>query len=131
VQNVVSVFDNNLVRQEDYACTIECDQPITWFAYRHETAGSDVLVFWNGTTFPLDTNDTLPATIRVDGGQFTDPVWADLITGRIHEIPVECKSLAEGRMVLKTVPTYDAPAIIADRKLVLRSVPVSRDAGAR
>ena len=120
VQNVVAVFDNNLVRQQDYACTIECEQPITWFAYRHEKADADLLVFWNGTTFPLDTNDTLPATIRVEGGKFADPVWADVITGRIHEIPEDCKSLAAGTMVLKNIPTYDGPVIITDRKVVLK-----------
>jgi len=120
VQNVVSVFDNNLVRQQDYDCTIECDQPITWFAYRHGQADCDLLVFWNGTTFPVDTNDTLPATIRVAGGKFADPVWVDVITGRIHEIPEECKSLADGKMVLTKIPTYDAPVIITDRKLVLK-----------
>jgi hypothetical protein len=120
VQNVVSVFDNNLVRQKDYACTIECEQPITWFAYRHEKAGSDVLVFWNGTTFPLDDNDTLPATIAVEGGKFADPVWADLITGRIYEIPDGCKSLAPRKSVLKNIPTYDGPVVITDRQVVLK-----------
>jgi len=56
----------------------------------------------------------------VEGGKFADPVWADLITGRIYEIPEECKSLAEGTMVLNNIPTYDGPAIVADRKLVLK-----------
>ncbi len=119
VQNVVSLFDNNLVRQPDYACTIQCGQPITWFAYRHAGASSDVLVFWNGTSYPVDTNDTLPATIRVVGGKFADPVWVDMITGRIYEIPVENKSLTDGDMVLTDIPTYDAPVVVTDRNLVL------------
>lgn len=120
VQNVVSVFDDNLVRQKDYACTIQCEQPITWFAYRHEKAGSDVLVFWNGTTYPRDTNETLPATIRVEGGKLADPVWVDLITGRIYEIPADCKTLQEGKLVLTKIPTYDAPTLITDRSLVVK-----------
>jgi len=120
VQNVVSLFDNHLVRQKAYSCTIECQQPITWFAYRHDKLGSDVLVFWNGTTFPLDSNDTLPATITLEGGKFTDPVWTDVITGRVYEIPAECRNLTAGKMVLKRIPTYDGPALIADRKVVLK-----------
>ena len=120
VQNVVSLFDHHSVRQKDYACTIECQQPITWFAYRNQKLGSDVLVFWNGTTFPLDSNDTLPATITVEGGRFADPVWTDVITGRVFEIPAECKSRAAGKLVLRQVPTYDAPALITDRKVVLK-----------
>ncbi|MGI6415789.1 MAG: beta-galactosidase [Thermoguttaceae bacterium] len=120
VQNVVSVFDNNLVRQKDYSCTIQCEQPITWFAYRNEASGSDVLVFWNGTTFPVDDNDTLPATITVEGGKYSDPVWVDMISGRIHEIPEKCRKLSGGTMVLERIPTYDSPVVIADRKVVLK-----------
>lgn len=120
VQNVVSVFDCHLVRQKAYACTIECQQPITWFAYRHDQLGRDVLVFWNGTDFPRDRNDTLPATIRVAGGKFADPVWVDLITGRIYEIPEECRDLSPQQTVFTRIPTYDAPAMITDRQVVLR-----------
>jgi hypothetical protein len=79
-----------------------------------------VLVFWNGATYPRDANGTLPATIRVEGGKLADPVWVDLITGRVYEIPAACKSLADGKMVLKNIPTYDAPAVIADRNVVLK-----------
>lgn len=118
VQNVVSVFDDNLVRQKDYACTIDCAQPITWFAYRNAKLGADVLVFWNGNSFPVDANDTLPATITVEGGKFADPVWVDVVTGRIYEIPAKCMTLAGGKMVFKEIPTYDAPTLITDRKLV-------------
>lgn len=121
VQNVVAVFDNHLVRQADYDCTIQCTAPITWFAYRHARADRDVLVFWNGTTYPVDTNDTLPATIRITGGKFSDPVWADVITGRVYEIPDECRRLEDGQLVLTNIPTYDAPAIIADRQLLLKA----------
>ena len=99
VQNVVSVFDNNLVRQPDYACTIECEQPITWFAYRHEKADSRPAGVLERNDVSAGHQRHLPATIRVEGGKFADPVWADLITGRIYEIPEECKSLAAGTMV--------------------------------
>ena len=56
----------------------------------------------------------------MEGGKFTDPVWTDLITGRVYEIPQACQTLAGGKMVLRQIPTYDAPVVIADRKVVLR-----------
>lgn len=130
VQNIVALFDDDLVRQPRYDCTIDCPQPITWFAYRHRSAGFDVLVFWNGSSYPVDENTTLPATLRVADGQFVDPVWVDIITGRIYEIPEACKTLTAGRMTLTDIPTYDAPAVVIDRERILPRAPDSDSADA-
>ncbi|MDO4582915.1 MAG: beta-galactosidase [Planctomycetia bacterium] len=120
VQNVVAVWDGTLERQKDYRCEIVCEVPITWYAARDEKKGEDVLVFWDGNQIPGDSNETHKGTITVEKGLFSDPVWADLITGRIYEIPAECKEIQEGKMVLKNVPVYDAPAIIADRNRLIQ-----------
>ena len=56
----------------------------------------------------------------MEGGKYSDPVWIDLISGRIHEIPEKCRKLASGKMVLEKIPTYDSPVVIADRKVVLK-----------
>lgn len=119
VNNVVSVFDSRLERQADYACTIQCEVPISLYAYRDTAAGQDLLVFWNATNIPSDDNTVARFTITVEGGKFTDPVWADMISGAIYEIPPHCKKLESGKMILKDVPVYDAPAILTDRSRIL------------
>ncbi len=125
VQNLVSVFDNTLVRQPEYSCKIECPVKITWFAWRDAAKKQDLLVLWDGNDIPSDDNIVKRATITVENGQFTDPVWADIITGQIQEIPKKCKTIKEGKMVLKDVPLYDAPVILTDRA---RLLPVQKPA---
>ena len=118
VQNVVSVFDGTLKRQKDYACKIEGEKPVTWFAYR-TPKGQDILVFWDGNDQPKDDNTTFPVTVAVENGGFKDPVWVDIVTGRIHEIPDGLKKVEPGKMTLKNIPAYDAPVFITDREVVL------------
>ena len=118
VQNVVSVFDGTQVRQKDYSCTIEGEKPVTWFAYRNPK-GQDILVFWDSSGQPLDDNTTFPVTITVENGGFKDPVWADVVTGRIYEIPDESKKIESDKMLLTNIPVYDAPVFITDRNVML------------
>jgi len=118
VQNVVSVFDGTLTLQKEYSCKIEGEKNVTWFAYRNPK-GQDILVFWDGNDQPRDDNTTFPVTITVENGGFKDPVWADIVTGRIHEIPDDHKKIEAGKMTLKNIPVYDAPVFITDREVVL------------
>ena len=118
VQNVVSVFDGTLKRQKDYSCTISGETTVTWFAYRNPK-GQDILVFWDGTRQPKDDNKTFPVNITVRNGGFKAPVWVDVITGRIYEIPDTVKKLESGRMTLTDIPAYDSPVFITDRDVVL------------
>lgn len=118
VQNVVAVFDHTLARVPDYACEIQCDKPTAFYAYKNTKTGQQVLVFWDKSGVPSDKNDTADATFTIAKGSFTEPVWVDLITGGIHEIPAE-KMIVEGNKVtFKNIPVYDAPALITDKSLL-------------
>jgi hypothetical protein len=119
VQNVVAVFDNTLARVPDYPCEIQCANATACYAYKHKQSGQTLLVFWDKSNVPSNTNSTVAATFTIAKGAFTEPVWVDLITGGIHAIPSE-KFVAEGEKVtFKDIPVYDAPAFIAEKSLVL------------
>jgi hypothetical protein len=79
-----------------------------------------VLVFWDKSGVPSDRNDTVDATFTITKGSFTEPVWVDLITGGIYEIPAERIVVDGGRVVFKDIPVYDAPALIADKNLLMK-----------
>jgi hypothetical protein len=120
VQNVVSVFDGDLVSQKKYSAEVKADVKITWFAYRSRKTNQDLLVLWDGNNVPSDSNETIKTTVVVENGKFSDPVWVDIITGCIYEIPLEQKTVAGDRMVLKDIPVYDAAVFITDRNVVLK-----------
>ncbi|MDO5581908.1 MAG: beta-galactosidase [Planctomycetia bacterium] len=115
VQNVVSVFDPTLARLKEYSCSIQCDKEITWYAYRDQKANQDVLVCWDGTGIPSDSNEALKAAITIENGKFKDPVWADIVSGYIREIPKKNIKFSGNKMILIDVPVYDGPIIITDR----------------
>ncbi len=120
VQNVVSVFNDALEWIPDYPCALQCAKPLAVFGHRDVASGRQVCVFWDKSGVPSDRNDTVSATLTIAKGRFEEPVWVDVITGGIYEIPPEKVARDGDRVVLKDVPVYDAPAFIADKGLVVR-----------
>ncbi len=121
VQNVVAVFDDTLERVPDYPCEVQCPRATAFYAYRHKPTGGHALTFWDKSGVPSDRNDTVSATFTIAKGTFTEPVWVDLITGGIYAVPSE-KVAGEGeKMVFKDIPVYDAPTVIGDKSLFLKT----------
>ena len=77
-------------------------------------------MFWDKSAVPSNGNDTVSATITSAKGDITDPVWVDTITGGVFEIPKERMSVDGEKVVFKDIPVYDAPALIADKSLLLK-----------
>ena len=120
VQNVAAVFDNTLERVADYPCEVQCGKTTACYAFKKKTGGQPLLVFWDKSEVPSNQNGTVPATFTLAKGAFTAPVWVDLITGGIHEIPAANIAKDGDKLVLKEIPVYDAPAVIADKSLFLK-----------
>ena len=51
-------------------------------------------------------------------GRIENPVWVDMITGRVFEIPASLFDLEETRTVFRDLPMWDSPVLIADRSSV-------------
>ena len=119
VQNVVSVFNDTLGRVPDYELTIAgTDKDLTWFAFRDRQSGLDAITLWDGTEIPSNASDLDLVDVTVKGGRFETPVWIDMITGNVYEIPAE-RIVREADIVLfKDVPVYDGPGVITDKSLL-------------
>jgi len=119
VQNVVAVFDDTWQRVPDYPCEVRCEKPLALYGYKKKQAGEHLLVFWDKSNVPSDRNDIVPATFTIAKASFTEPVWVDIITGGVYEIP-QGKIVREGeKLVFKDIPIYDAPAFITEKSAIL------------
>jgi len=49
-----------------------------------------------------------------------EPVWVDLVSGRIFAFPEERITREKDRVIFTNVPIYDAPVLLAEKDLVLR-----------
>ena len=118
VQNVVSVFNDAVERVPNAAVTAQCDKKLTAYAYRDKTTGLSLVTFWDSTGIPANECIPIKAQLTVPNAKFKEPVWLDLITGNIYEIPSEQIAMDGTNYVFKNIPVYDGPAVITDKSLL-------------
>ena len=118
VQNIASLFDLSLERQKEYAANVS-DENVTWFAFRDSEKKQDLLVFWDGTQIPSESNEARKATWTLENAQIAEPVLVDVVTGRIYNFPDKNIQRDGNKLTLTEIPVYDAPLVITDRSRVL------------
>ena len=137
VQNVASLFDASVSLVATPSVT-NVDNTVVLNEYR-TSGGSPLYVFWacgyntvhNEHTYrrymtldyraPGDSFETRPTVLTAKGGPLADPVWVDLLTGRVYEFPADEVHTVDGETVYTNVPTYDSPCILTERKALLIS----------
>jgi hypothetical protein len=119
VQNCVAVFDNTLERVKQPAVGVMYDKSTASFAYRNKKTGQNLVVLWDNSGVPDDAFVTRPAQVVVKGLAIKEPVWVDLVSGRIYEIPADRVVKAGAFTIFKDIPLYDAPVLLVEKGLVL------------
>lgn len=119
VQNCVSVFDNELVRRKQPCVEVAYEKDTASFAYTHEVTGKHVVALWDKSAIPDDAFVTKPAQVTVKGLAFDEPVWVDLISGRIYELPAARVKKSGDVTVFQDIPLYDAPVLIGEKATFL------------
>jgi hypothetical protein len=120
VQHVASVFDSTLVRVTNDVAAVECVRQTACFLYQNPSTQQQLLTLWNSGAVPSNSFETVSARITVKACTIKEPVWVDLVSGRIYEIPAERVSRDGGTVVLRDIPVYDAPVLVAEKTLVVR-----------
>ena len=139
VQNVVSVFDDTVVRVPDASFEKGFgaeDKSIATYQYAKD--GKPIFVFWShGRDFqkiggesgvlgegkwripferPGDSFETRPGVFKYTGGApLEDPVWVDLFTGRVYAFPKNDQLVAGDHVRFVNVPVYDSPCLLTER----------------
>ena len=140
VQNVAAVFDDTLSRVRDSSFGTK-DMTLSFYEYRKED-GRPVFAFWTHAeevgkidkstgvlgegeyavryNRPGDSFTTRPAVFKYVGRPLNDPVWVDLLTGRIYEFPRSRQLVHSGGVTFVNVPVYDSPCVLTERGVVLK-----------
>ena len=131
VQNVVSIFDSNVVRVPDTVLTnVDCS--VVSYEYRSRK-GDPLYVFWSCGDAgvrkdevrgrhavamyerPGDSFETRPTVFTVVGEPMKNPVWVDILTGRVYEFPAKDVKYVDGETFYINVPVYDSPCVLTER----------------
>lgn len=119
VQNVASVFDISMEPVIGFSCDIQSAKQAVAYLFRKKGGGQNLLAFWDCSSHPDNGNETTTAQIALPGITFEDPVWVDVVTGAIHELPKDRITVEQSKTLLKNIPLYDAPVFITDKNVVM------------
>jgi hypothetical protein len=115
VQNTVAVFDDRLERVRKPAVEVTYPKSTACFVYRNKATSNHLVVLWDNSATPDDSFVTQPAQVVAKGLSIREPVWVDLVSGRIYEIPADRVTVTGQDTLFKDIPLYDAPVLIAGK----------------
>ncbi|MFD6419236.1 hypothetical protein [Streptomyces sp. NPDC060194] len=118
VQALASVIDNSLQAKPQSTFTTDSSTALTVQRFAKRDTGRQVVGVWNGTGKPNESTARTPVRLTLPEGDFADPVYVDLRTGAVFDIPAADWSVSGGTYTFRNVPVYDSPVLIADRSTV-------------
>lgn len=115
-QNIATIFDSRL-EAAPIDAELRCDARLrAIYTFRQKETNFPLIAYWDASSNPENSNATRPAEVVVKGVTFQEPVWVDVISGAIYEIPADAVVASDGAVTFK-VPVYDAPGIIGEKKM--------------
>lgn len=133
MQHVTSVFDNSLVRIKSLSPTFNSnaktaagevkfskstDRSISVYGYAHSKTGKQLFTIWSDEAIPANTNQVRNITFTFLNARLDQPVFVDIISGSVYEIPQAKWKKTDNKMIFSDIPVYDAPILIADKSLL-------------
>ncbi|MGK2864390.1 MAG: GH39 family glycosyl hydrolase [Chitinophagaceae bacterium] len=112
-QHVFSLFDTGVELQNDKPTTNQT----TVFAFQYSKIknGRTIITLWSGEARPAETYEPKLTSITIEKSNFKQPVYVDLITGKIYLIPKKNWKKSGSTIVFDSVPVPDYPVLIADK----------------
>lgn len=118
VQHITSIFDDRLERILDPRISCTINDSFSAFAYRNKLSNKQVITIWTNSRIPTNENQFKMVDITTKGGNFSNPVYVDIITGKVSEIPSSKWKKNGNDYTFYQIPVYDAPVLIVDRSLL-------------
>jgi hypothetical protein len=116
-QNIFSLFDNQLERVPENKPKVN-QENITTFSYQHKSGRGMVVTLWADEATPAE-NYTPKATTLTTSGSFKNPVFIDLISGKVYEIPKNEWKKVGSSNTFTNIPVPDYPVAIAEKSALI------------
>ncbi len=132
IQHVTAIFDHTLERikglehtrniagaaPNEFKYSQTTDRSLAVYGFRHKATQKQLYAIWMDDSIPTNSNQTKLQAFSFSNGNFETPVFVDLITGGIYEIPTRQWSKKGNTYTFKEIPIYDGPIVIADKSLI-------------
>lgn len=117
VQNLTSIFDDELVLQPEAAFQTKSEFEMSVYTYFHQEKKTPLIAIWLDGEEVTNSFETKTVEISFPELQFTEPVWVDLMTGKVFEIDSANWSKTDSGTQFQ-IPLYDSPVLIAERSSI-------------
>ncbi len=114
-QHVFSLFDEQIELIKNKPTTNQSS--VYTFQYQHRQNKGSLATLWSGEARPAETYEPKATTITIEGS-FSNPVYVDLITGKIYEIPREKFKKVGKQTIFNEIPVPDYVVLIADKSVL-------------
>ncbi|QMW24583.1 hypothetical protein H3309_08370 [Sandaracinobacteroides saxicola] len=132
IQHVTSIFDDSLERITalEELHTLEAagpkanafrhstDRNVAVFGYRNRKSGRHAYTLWLAENIPSENNSPNINEVGLVNAEIDTPVWVDIITGAVHDIPASQVTRKGNITTIRGVPLYDAPVVLAHKSLI-------------
>lgn len=131
IQHLTSIFDHTLERikllkhthqiPSKGSCpmySVNTDRGVSVYGYQNKDTAKQLYVIWADDAIPREEHELKQREFKVLNGSMDDPVYVDILTGGIYEIPAGQWSIDGNLYTFKNIPVYDSPVVVADRSLI-------------
>ena len=119
IQNLAALFDDNMVLHPEFKYTSTNEESMSVYGYQHQPTQTPLTALWLDGQNVTNSFETKPVNITLENLNFKHPVWVDLMTGAIYEIPKSDWSNS-GVSYKFNIPLYDSPVLIAEKSLLIK-----------
>jgi len=116
-QHVFSLFDDQIELLK--IKPISNQSSVYAFQYQHKQNKGSLVTLWSGDARPAETYESKLTTITVEGN-FKNPVFVDLISGKVFEIPKDKYKKVGNQFIFSEILVPDYPVLVADKAVVLK-----------
>lgn len=133
MQNVAAVFDHSLRRIKDLHHSHNTNAPlgagevkynpgtdrsVAVYGYENTGTGKQVFTIWMNEAIPAESNRTKELRFVLLGANIDQPVYVDIITGGVYEIPSGQWRKDGNKLIVEKLPVYDGAVLLADKSLI-------------
>ena len=116
VQHMMSFFDDAVKPVGLLDCESQSPRQITVAGF--EKAGTSVALLWYSDQIPSDDLAWDNVDLTIQGATFQDPVYVEMITGKVYELDRSAWKSDAGNTAFKALPIWDSPMMLVERAQV-------------
>lgn len=117
LQNVSSIFDERFESISDPLIRTETKQQVSNYHFKDDQDNC-IVALWLSDKIPGDHNEFIITEVEIPGYQFNNPVYVDMLTGKVIQIEPEQISYEEGSIKFSSIIIPDYPILIVEKSVL-------------